>query len=196
MGEIKHTINGITKPRELPERLQHGEKDSPERGKEAIGGLQQEKKERVQAVLYHMFLNLVVLCIPFQFRTLYVLKLAGNNSVKCGTWVSYMSALAGLVEFFLNPVLGRLSDAIGRKPFLIASPLVNLVTKLAVFWSDGKSLLLVALDRIVGGAMTTVGGTTACSAAIRDVVQGDELAGGLGEHVAHLILLLVESTLC
>ena len=149
-----------------------------------------------------MFLNLVVLVAPFQARTQYVLKLAKGDSALCGAWVlfpnptthryinsltlilcyqvAYMSAGAGLAEFFLNPILGRLSDRIGRKAFLIMSPLVNLILKLMVYFTNGRSLLWVALDRIVAGAATTVGGSTTCLASLSDVLSGDELAGAVG----------------
>lgn len=154
----------------------------PAQSKEQLSD--EEKKEftmrRINLVLRHMFLNLVVLVAPFQSRTQYILKLAGGDAAKCGAWTAYMSAAAGLVEFFLNPVLGRLSDKVGRKVFLMLSPFVNFVLKLAVALTDGNSLTLVALERVLAGAITTVGGSTTCAAAISDMVKGPELAGHMG----------------
>lgn len=138
------------------------------------------KKTRIQFILRHMFLNLIVLVSPFQSRNLYVMELAGGDAAKAAAWQSYMSAGAAILEFLLNPVCGRLSDRYGRKLFLCLSPAVNTLTKFMVAATDGKYLPLVALDRILGGAITTVGGSTTCAAAISDVVKGPELAGAMG----------------
>lgn len=135
---------------------------------------------RVVVVWRHMFLNLLVLIAPFQSRTEYVMRLCNNDVARATALQNYMSAGAGFMEFLLNPMLGRLSDVIGRKPFLLISPAVNLLLKLLVYFSDGKSFLLLAADRIIGGAITTVGGSTACGAAISDVLKGSDLAGALG----------------
>jgi len=117
---------------------------------------------------------------PFQSRSAYVMKLAGDNAAKATAWQAYMSAAAGIIEFSLNPMCGRLSDRYGRKVFVLLAPFVNVLLKMAVFLTDGNNLSFVALDRIVGGAVTTVGGSTTCAASISDVLEGPALAGALG----------------
>lgn len=150
-------------------------KSTRERVLSSNGGVQ-----RVSLVWRHMFLNLIVLVAPFQSRNQYMLRLVGGDAGKAAAWQSYMTAAASTTEFLINPALGRLSDQYGRKVFLLLSPLVNLVLKFLVFATDGRSFSLLALERIVGGAITTVGGSTTCSAAISDLVQGPDLAGALG----------------
>jgi len=139
-----------------------------------------ELMESVRVAWRHMFLNLIVLVAPFQSRLLYVKKLAGNDNAKATAWMSYMSAAAGIMEFCLNPICGRLSDRYGRKVFILLSPLANALLKMLVFLTDGSSLPIVVLERCLGGALTTVGGSTTCAASISDVLEGAELSGALG----------------
>lgn len=139
-----------------------------------------EKKARVALVWRHMFMNLIVLVSPVQSRLQYVVNAAGGDTKKAAAWMSYWSASAAFLEFILNPMLGRLSDRYGRKVFLMLSPLVNFMLKISVFLTDGRYLPLVAVDRILGGAITTVGGSTTCAAAISDMLKGPELTGAMG----------------
>jgi DHA1 family tetracycline resistance protein-like MFS transporter len=63
-----------------------------------------------------------------------------------------MSATAAVIEFLLNPVLGRLSDLYGRKPFLLGAAGVNsfLHALVAAFPSN---LPINIMDRCISGAM-------------------------------------------
>lgn len=85
-----------------------------------------------------------------------------------------MSAGVGLLEFFLNATVGRLSDAFGRRLFLFASPVVNLVLKAAVFAT--QSPFMLAAERVVNGAITTIAGSTMCSTMLSDLYTGPDLA--------------------
>ena len=85
-----------------------------------------------------------------------------------------MSAGVGLLEFLLNATVGSLSDAFGRRLFLFASPVVNLVLKAAVFTT--QSPFMLAAERVVNGAITTIAGSTMCSTMLSDLYTGPDLA--------------------
>jgi MFS family permease len=140
-----------------------------------------KRKEQANLVFRHMFMNLLVLLAPFQSRTTYMIRAAGGDVAKAASWIAYMSGGAGLFEFFVNPALGRLSDKYGRKPFILLSPIVNFILKFAVYATDGASFPLLALERVIGGSITTVSGTTTCSASLGDLLSGPDLSSAYGQ---------------
>jgi DHA1 family tetracycline resistance protein-like MFS transporter len=110
-----------------------------------------------------------------------VIRAAGGDIAKAAAWIAYMSGGAGAFEFFVNPALGRLSDKYGRRPFILLSPIVNFILKFAVYATDGRMFSLVALERIVGGSITTVSGTTTSCAALGDLLSGPDLSAAYGQ---------------
>merc|ERR550537_660569 len=63
-----------------------------------------------------------------------------------------MSAMAAAIEFGLNPVLSRLSDKYGRKPFLLMATAMNSFLHALVAAFPGN-LTLNIIDRSISGAM-------------------------------------------
>merc|ERR1740138_1674485 len=57
---------------------------------------------------------------------------------------------AGIIELVLNPVLGKLSDQYGRKPFLLLAPTVNAVLHCLVAAFPG-ALTMQFIDRMISG---------------------------------------------
>ena len=75
-----------------------------------------------------------------------------NNDIgKVAMMMSTMSSSAGAFEFLINPVLGKLSDAMGRKYFMLLGPLINIVGYLLVLLRP--SIATVYIQRVVGVAM-------------------------------------------
>ena len=84
-------------------------------------------KQRVTRVLYtHMFLNVTVLCLPIQARPIIVKQLTRGDVGATAALLATLTSGVGLAEFFVNPLVGALSDAYGRLPFLLLSPLGRL----------------------------------------------------------------------
>ena len=54
------------------------------------------------------------------------------GSARAATTTGYLLSLAGLVEVCLSNSFGRLTDAIGRKPILLAAPAVAVAARAVV----------------------------------------------------------------
>lgn len=61
----------------------------------------------------------------------------------------------------------------GRKPFLLFSPTVNCILKAMV--AMNPSLMMIGIERVVDGAITTLAGSTTCSAMLSDLYSGKDL---------------------
>jgi MFS family permease len=118
--------------------------------------------------------NIVGICIVLQGRPALVMTNVGGDSAAMAQVLANMSAGVGILEFLLNATVGRLSDAFGRRLFLFASPVVNLVLKAGVFAT--QSPFMLAAERVVNGAITTIAGSTMCSTMLSDLYSGPDLA--------------------
>ncbi len=107
------------------------------------------RKAGFRFVLAVVFLDMlgVGLAVP-------VLPLLVGEFVKMpdeqATWYGIMAATFGLMQFLCMPLLGALSDKIGRRPVLIFSSAGMALNFLVTAWAP--SLLLLFLGRFIGGA--------------------------------------------
>jgi len=88
-----------------------------------------------------------------------------------------MSSMAAALEIIFNPILGRLSDRYGRRPFLIAAPLMTAFvhTLVAMFPSGPYAMGVMFLDRAVSGSMIFAF-TNPLQAAVADTFTGQAMA--------------------
>ena len=70
-------------------------------------------------------------------------------------------------------MVGKLSDAIGRKPIMMLSPYAAIILKAWVLMSP--SVLSLTVERIVCDLLRTLSGTTMAMAAISDLVPKNEM---------------------
>ena len=145
-----------------------------------------EKRERqLTLVLSHVTINIAVSLLNFTTRgeiLRRVLGKRGDYSV-VGKWMSYWTGLTALVEFALNPTVGKLSDTYGRKPFMVLSPYAALILKSWVLLRP--SLLSLTVERVVCDGLRTLSGTTMGSAAITDLVEPSQLGKANARMFAH-----------
>ena len=135
----------------------------------------------LQVTKIHMAVNVAtnVLCITA--RPPLLLELVKGDTKYQAETLSMLAGGVGLTEYLLNPAIGRLSDAYGRKPFLLLGPLANLILKGNV--ALNPSVRAIIVERIVSGALTTMSGSTTCMAILSDLTSGKGLAisgAGLG----------------
>lgn len=125
-------------------------------------------------VFITVFLDLVGFGIVIPLLPFYVRSMHGSAET-----VGYLLALFSFTQLIATPILGRLSDRLGRRPVILLSLAGNaaamvlfaLATRLSLLW-------LLFLSRVLAGA--TAGNLAACQAAIADVCKDEERAGAMG----------------
>ena len=130
----------------------------------------------IKALSWSFFLGVTALCTPLQVEPEIITKLYKGNLASAATAITSMSALAGLLEFALNPSMGSMSDVIGRRPFFIFGPLIVAVSNALVALQGGTSRNLVLLNAILRKAGATFGGSVATMAVLTDLCKGNEFS--------------------
>lgn len=118
----------------------------------AAGQLTEHEKSRTDKICQSAFLMAVSIAICVPARAPLVLGLKKGNAAETAKTMGMMSTTAAAIEFLLNPVLGRLSDKYGRKPFLIMATSVNAFLHSLVALFPGN-LTINIVDRSISGAM-------------------------------------------
>jgi DHA1 family tetracycline resistance protein-like MFS transporter len=92
-----------------------------------------------------------------------------------------------LMQFIFAPILGRLSDKVGRRPVLVISILTSAGS--FVLFAVANSFVVLLLSRIVAGLATE---TAVAQAYIADITSNRERASGIGKvgaaHAAGFII--------
>jgi MFS family permease len=125
-------------------------------------------------VFVTVFLDLVGFGLIIPLLPFYVESMGGT-----ATTVGVLLASYSAAQFVATPVLGRLSDRVGRRPVILLSLVGNALSMALFAYATHVRLLPVLFaSRLVAGV--TAGNLATCQAAIADVTQGSERAAGLG----------------
>jgi len=119
-----------------------------------------------------VFMTAVMMVLPA--RAPMVLEIMKGDTQAAARTLGFMSSCGAALELFLNPVLGRLSDQYGRKPFLLMAPSIRAFLH-AVAAAFPNSLRVQYVDRIVAAAMVYTF-QAPINAALTDLFEGKELA--------------------
>jgi MFS family permease len=92
------------------------------------------------------------------------------------TAVTWMMACYSLAQFFFSPILGRLSDRVGRRPVLLVSLVASIVSYLWLGFANALWMLFAA--RLLSGA--GAGNIAAAQAYITDVTPPEGRAKAMG----------------
>jgi DHA1 family tetracycline resistance protein-like MFS transporter len=110
--------------------------------------------------------GIIIPLLPFYTQTLQV------GSAALGVLVASFS----IMQFFFSPVLGRISDNVGRKPVLLISIIVSTLSYVIFAFAD--SFLLLLLSRVIAGIATE---TAVAQAYIVDITSEKDRASGIGK---------------
>lgn len=103
-------------------------------------------------------------------------QMTGGDIREAAKYVGAFSALWAGMQFVFMPILGALSDQIGRKPIVLISnfgqALAHILTAIA------PGLVLLAISRLLSGAFSAV--TSTANAYIADTVAPDQRAQKFG----------------
>lgn len=128
-------------------------------------------RRRLPLLFLTVFVDLVGFGIILPLLPLYATRF-GASALVVGLLVTSYS----VVQFFLAPVWGRLSDRYGRRPVLLLGLVGSAVAYLVFAWAGSVSVLL--LSRVLAG----IGGATipVAEAYIADVTPPERRAGNMG----------------
>lgn len=132
-----------------------------------------EKSEKMALLL--IFLTVFIDLVGFGIIIPVLPKFAtdfGADAFNVGLLVMSYS----LMQFFLTPIWGRLSDTVGRRPILLISLAASAVGYL--IWGFANSLLWLFVSRIVAGAGNA--NIAVAQAYISDVTTPENRAKGMG----------------
>ena len=121
-------------------------------------------------------LNAVSFGITIPILPMLIKQFAGGDTASAAEWNMVFGAVWGLMQFFFGPILGALSDRIGRRPVLLISFLGLAFDFLFLVFAPSLMWLFVA--RIVNG-MTAASFSTA-NAYVADVTPVDQRARYFG----------------
>lgn len=133
----------------------------------------EDEDPRAKMLYAHMFMNIFGICVLLQARPMLILDALGKDRIGLTRLMGKASAAVGLLELFINPIAGQMTDKYGRRPLLLLSPMVNAVNKFLVAYNP--SLFNIVWERIVDGAVTTLAGSTTTCAALSDLYSGKAL---------------------
>lgn len=106
-----------------------------------------EASARALCVATGMMITAVTMILPS--RPAVVLAIKGDRAAHT---MGKMSAAAAVVELLVNPLLGRLCDHHGRKPFMLLAMVSNTLLR-AASTSMQRSIVAQYVDRMLSGAM-------------------------------------------
>ncbi|MCY1020177.1 MFS transporter [Pyxidicoccus sp. MSG2] len=132
-------------------------------------------QRRVRALVFiTVFLDLVGFGLIIPLLPFYVESMGGT-----ATTAGVLLALFSSAQLVATPLLGRLSDRVGRRPVILLSLLGNAVSMALFAYATHVHLLPVLFtSRLLAGA--TAGNLAACQAAVADVTDPEARAAGLG----------------
>jgi len=114
------------------------------------------------------FSSIIISVLPFHA------KMLGAGPFLVTLYISTFS----FIQFFVSPILGRLSDRFGRKPLLVSSSLADLVSHLIM--SVASTLPLLFLSRLVAGLFSC--NIAVGSALVSDITSASERTKYVGRY--------------
>jgi len=151
-------------------------KETEQAHRKEDGELIQKRKQKVINNLILGILQAVMLHVSAlqSDLTLFSQAFKGNTAATARALAS-TNAISGLAGLFLNQIGGKLSDSLGRKPFFLIGPLVNIACSMAILRNSGSAAVL-SITRVLRSIFITFSGTVMCSASLADICSGAEMA--------------------
>ena len=135
-------------------------KDDPDDDDKCIN--EKKRRRRLLLLLYaHMTSNISLSLFNFNSRTTLLGKLLDNDAARMSKILARWASTIGFLEFLFNPTIGRLSDKIGRRPFMLLSPVACVLLKTWVYFSP--SVTSLSFEKIVCDGLRTLSGSTMCA---------------------------------
>src|SRR5450631_844210 len=134
------------------------------------------RKAALAFILITVALDMVALGIIIPVLPALILDFLGGNATRAATWLGIFGTVFALMQFFFSPVLGVISDRVGRRPVILLSN-VGLGLDYLVM-AVAPTIRWLFLGRIISGV--TAASITTAMAYISDVVVPEKRAGAFG----------------
>lgn len=125
----------------------------------------------VTLVIDAMGIGLILPVMPDLIR-----EVNGGDLAQAAVWGGILSTSFAVMQFILGPTIGSLSDRFGRRPILLISLGVMVMSYLVM--AIAGSIWLLLLSRLVGGAAAATQSTAA--AFMADISKPEEKAANFG----------------
>jgi len=102
--------------------------------------------------------------------------LPNSTTADVSVWAGALASIFALMQFLFGPLLGTLSDRVGRKPVILIS--LSVMVGYYLIMAMAQSVWLLLIGRIVGGITAATHATA--SAYIADISTSDEKAARFG----------------
>ncbi|MBZ0198807.1 MAG: MFS transporter [Ignavibacteriaceae bacterium] len=131
-----------------------------------------KNKSALSLIFLTVFIDLLGFGILIPILPTFATKILHVDETAIGIAI----AIYSLVQFFFNPLFGKLSDKYGRKPLIVVSLLLNAAGYLIFAFTS--SFLVLLISRVVGG----IGGSSigVAQAYIADVTTRENRSKGMG----------------
>jgi len=127
-------------------------------------------------ILITVALDMIALGIIIPVLPQLILDFLGGSASRAATWLGIFGTVFALMQFFFMPVLGVISDRVGRRPVILLSNLGLGLDYLVMALAPTLGWLFVG--RIISGI--TAASITTAMAYIADVVVPEKRAGAFG----------------
>jgi len=131
-----------------------------------------KNKASLTIIFLTIFIDLMGFGILIPILPTFASKQLGATDFQIGIVVAVFS----LMQFIFNPIMGRLSDRIGRRPVILSTQLMTIISYLIFAFTN--SYLLLIISRMIAG----LGGSNigVAQAYIADITSKEERAKGMG----------------
>ena len=134
------------------------------------------RKAALIFILITVTLDMIALGIIIPVLPTLILNFLGGSATRAATWLGVFGTVFALMQFLFSPVLGVVSDRVGRRPVILLS---NVGLGLDYFvMAVAPTIGWLFLGRIVSGV--TAASITTAMAYISDVVSSEKRAGAFG----------------
>ncbi|HEY1769072.1 MAG TPA: TCR/Tet family MFS transporter [Chthoniobacterales bacterium] len=134
------------------------------------------RKAALVFILITVSLDMIALGIIIPVLPKLILNFLGGSTARAATWVGIFGTVFALMQFVFSPVLGVVSDRVGRRPVILLSN-VGLGLDYIVM-ALAPTIGWLFLGRIISGI--TAASITTAMAYISDVVVPEKRAGAFG----------------
>jgi MFS transporter, DHA1 family, tetracycline resistance protein len=134
------------------------------------------RKAALTFILITVALDMIALGIIIPVLPELILRFLGGSASRAAAWLGIFGTVFALMQFIFSPVLGVLSDRVGRRPVILLSNVGLGLDYLVMAMAPTIGWLF--LGRIISGI--TAASITTAMAYISDVVVPEKRAGAFG----------------